>query len=199
MRLATFLFFLLVSTSTYAGNLNLQGTVEPSTKFYVGAHGGFLTDSADTAGVVGVHTGIMFRSGSIWYGAEVDFSGTTLEDEASFLGVHVSTGLPWLTTIRGRLGTSVGPDLLFYGTTGIAFGAIETNVSTSFGNLEASDVITGFVVGAGVEYGISNPLSFRLEGQYLYFPEQDLEEHGLSEMPALDGFVFRAAASYALN
>jgi outer membrane immunogenic protein len=93
--------------------------------------------------------------------------------------VSVLNSLEWLGTVRGRLG--VAADRFFvYGTGGLAFGDVK-NSATVEGTVTTGRVVTplepisgngdetrtGWTVGAGTEYAITNNLTGKFE--YLYY------------------------------
>jgi outer membrane immunogenic protein len=93
--------------------------------------------------------------------------------------VTVLNSLEWLGTVRGRLG--VAADRFFvYGTGGLAFGDVK-NSATVEGTVTTGGVVTplepisgngdetrtGWTVGAGTEYAITNNLTGKFE--YLYY------------------------------
>jgi outer membrane immunogenic protein len=99
------------------------------------------------------------RSGQFSFGAE-DTAG------------RMETKLRWLATLRGRLGVTMSPTLI-YVTGGAAFGDVQSSVSavstivpaTYAGSL--SEVRVGWTVGGGVEHAFRNRWSAKLE--YLYY------------------------------
>jgi outer membrane immunogenic protein len=87
-----------------------------------------------------------------------------------------STHGTWLATVRGRAGVTFDR-LLLYATGGVAFGAIKTtDTFCSFGclaippgtlaSVSATTTRTGWTVGGGLEYGITN--NWSLKAEYLY-------------------------------
>ena len=83
--------------------------------------------------------------------------------------------LEWFGTVRGRVGWLASPQVLLYGTGGLAYGSIKSNAAltgvtpagvavTALGT--SSDVRYGWTVGAGVEGVISGNWTAKLE--YLY-------------------------------
>jgi outer membrane immunogenic protein len=110
------------------------------------------SDTVNMNGVIGgVQAGYNWQNGNYLLGVEADFQGTgqrgTRDFAASFTngaGANVPGGLPgnaasisitermpWLGTVRGRLGWLATPNLLFFGTGGIAYGRIEVDSSAS--------------------------------------------------------------------
>jgi outer membrane immunogenic protein len=91
---------------------------------------------------------------------------------------NYSRNLDWLATVRGRLGVTVAPALLLYGTGGLAVG--ETKIGNTFicptcgpdpttqpGSTNVSTrTSTGWTAGAGAEWGFAPQWSAKVE--YLY-------------------------------
>ncbi len=84
----------------------------------------------------------------------------------------VSTGLDWFGTVRGRLGVLATPNLLLYGTAGLAYGQASSTTNTSFSFLSdtyagsASTTRFGWTAGAGAEWLVTRAWSVKAE--YLY-------------------------------
>jgi outer membrane immunogenic protein len=118
-------------------------------------------------------------------GLEADFDGLADPSStviAAFPGgggfVPLQTGyaraLDTLGTVRGRLGYLWSPSLLWYATGGLAYG--DTKLQTAFGcaacvppastSVLTSSTLTGWTVGAGVEWRFAPAWSVKLE--YLY-------------------------------
>jgi outer membrane immunogenic protein len=94
-----------------------------------------------------------------------------------------SRTIDWLGTVRGRLGILATPNLLVYGTGGLAYGSIRTNVSVAgqaviggfpdplftplTGGAAFSQTRAGWTVGGGFEWLFSPQWSAKFE--YLHF------------------------------
>ena len=87
-------------------------------------------------------------------GLETDFQGTSMP---AFTG---NGGLDWFGTVRGRVGVTIMPTLLIYGTGGFAYGEFRGGVTQS------SAIQTGWTAGGGVEWMFMPNWSAKLE--YLY-------------------------------
>ncbi|WP_291573173.1 outer membrane beta-barrel protein [Bradyrhizobium sp.] len=90
--------------------------------------------------------------------------------------VNMSSTLDWLASIRGRLGYLVMPNLLAYGTGGAAWGKFDYAANDSNGfsggasyttSAAVSSTQSGYVVGGGLEWAITN--NWLLRGEYLYY------------------------------
>lgn len=121
-----------------------------------------------------------FPASNIVLGVEADFQGSTLKGTYdSYVsngqgGWNDSSNVNWWGTARARVGYAFG-NFLPYATGGVAYGHVTTSgscwVSTGpFGCDQAGDSVSGthvgWTAGAGVEYAITNNLTFKAE--YLY-------------------------------
>jgi outer membrane immunogenic protein len=137
--------------------------------------------------LLGAHAGYNMQFGGFVLGLEGDiegvfgddddddpFGGVVLLDAAGrpvlySFGPH---GLDWQASLRARAGFAFDR-MLVYGTGGFAFGG----VSGGFGNGglfdNNDDTVTGWTLGAGVEFAITNNLTTRLEYRYTNFDRED--------------------------
>jgi len=125
------------------------------TGWYIGAHGGYgwshMPDLLDVKGTGG-------------------FGGGALPVTAT-----ANQDLNYLGTVRGRLGYTITPTLLVYGTGGFAYGGAEVSSSVNTtpgcpgfcGGLTSSSTLTGWAAGGGLEYMISPNWTAKLE--YLHY------------------------------
>jgi outer membrane immunogenic protein len=140
----------------------------------------------DSAFIGGGQIGYNWQVQNWVFGVEGDWSGTdlgkdvsapwiqnptnvTLTDSLTTLGGSIN----WLASARGRAGFLAGPQLLIYATGGAAWADIDYNASairTSNGyNAPASfsDTVSGWVVGGGVEWLLTN--NWMIRAEYLYY------------------------------
>ena len=139
-------------------------------------------DGATSVFTGGGLIGYNYQVGTLVLGAEVDFNylGFSNDSELRYghspLGIDVSSSLQadWFGTVRGRLGFA-RDNLLFYGTSGLAYGQIkgQSDITVSLGEVGAGSWQTsidetklGWTVGAGTEYGRHN-WSIGLEGLFV--------------------------------
>jgi len=136
--------------------------------FYLGVVGGGgwggsswdSTGSFDISGwTAGGTAGYNYQVGQAVFGLEGDISWSDIR--GTTLGC-CETKNTWLSTVRGRLGYAFDR-FMPYVTGGAAFGEVQANVPGFPG---ASDTRTGWTLGGGVEYAITNNLSAKAE--YLY-------------------------------
>lgn len=158
---------------------------------------GPITSAAIAAGIVpgaaklnksgfagGAQAGYNWQAGSFVAGVEadinyVDAKKTTVSSYPVVPGVPLfgsidtmsSARSTWLATARLRAGFAVDR-LLIFGTGGLAFGAAKNAVSMSWLGIplyagRESQVRTGWTVGGGLEYALTNNLT--VKGEYLYY------------------------------
>lgn len=124
--------------------------------------GGTGSTTYDLEGVGGsVYAGYNFAPSAVgfFYGGEVAYGmpNATYEDFEPLT-------LDSLLSVHGRAGYVSGP-LMYYATAGFAMGTTDCN--DCGGDPAFNETLRGYVIGAGVEYMITNSLSVR--GQYEYF------------------------------
>jgi outer membrane immunogenic protein len=147
----------------------------------------------DSGFLGGGQVGYNWQAGNWVYGLEADFDGSTAKGSTTSVYpgpafVPITTGysreLDWLATVRGRIGYTVLPSFLVYGTGGLAAG--QTKVGSSVfapaggpppeseptTNITSSNTSAGWTAGAGVEWMFAPRWSAKAE--YLYV---DLGQH----------------------
>ena len=142
-------------------------------------------------GQVGYNT--QFDHGLV-VGIEADIQGTNLKSSGiaaiplspnALLGLVSNSGLSttsdrldWFGTVRGRLGfTAVAPNVLLYGTAGVAYGHVKGTLSyadtfpglaTISGVGQFNETRVGWTAGAGVEWKPSTLPRWSFKAEYLY-------------------------------
>lgn len=131
------------------------------------------------AGVLGgVQVGYNWQAGSLLLGAEGDLQATAQKDSVCVVEctndgsvrLTVDQRLPWLATIRGRVGLVVDRSLLYF-TGGAAFGEVKTTVTEVNGPAFVTTVSerktkSGLTVGGGIESALVGNWTAKIE--YLY-------------------------------
>jgi outer membrane immunogenic protein len=129
--------------------------------------------SSSPAGFIG--------GGQIGYDWQVPFRGMGFVTgvEADIQG---NANLSWLGTVRGRLGYLVTPNLLVYGTGGLAYGGYTANLQLTqnwgdlatsnlnffnYGKSSYSNTMVGWTAGGGLEWMAMSNWSLKVE--YLYY------------------------------
>jgi outer membrane immunogenic protein len=138
-----------------------------------------FSESQKVDGVIGgFQTGYNYQFGQWVLGLETDIQasgqkgGTTLQFAAlPLMTVTTDHKLSWFGTSRTRLGVLWTPNVLLYGTAGVAYGQVkDTSTISAVGVGSATstfkDVKAGWTAGAGVEGVIGGGWTAKLE--YLY-------------------------------
>ena len=150
--------------------------------FYVGlnAGGAFGTNTTTASGGVnasasnhvpgvlgGMQAGMNFQTGPLVWGFEADFDASTQNQSlASGNGLTGSSQMPWLATLRGRLGVAFDRTLV-YGTAGGAAGELRSSLAIPAGTAATTVTYGTWTAGGGIEYGITDNLSARIEYLFL--------------------------------
>jgi outer membrane immunogenic protein len=142
----------------------------------------------EAAFIGGGQIGFNWQAGGWVFGVEGDFSATSAERTfvccgplapAFFVpGDTISVSNDWQASVRGRLGFA-WDRFLVYGTGGVAFANLEATVAlVPVGGLpglfaSASDTITGWTAGAGIEFGLWDNWSLGVEYRFSSFDASD--------------------------
>ncbi len=155
--------------------------------FYVGVHAGYawgeLTSANDvtidhepTGGLFGGQIGYNWQFNNVVLGVEADLAYSTIKgDDTTTFGAFNIIGdhdMKYLGTVRGRLGIA-HDRYLFYVTGGFAYSKVEGRLNV-VGVISDSDTLNlkGWTVGGGVELGLTQNLSARLEYLYVDFNDE---------------------------
>ncbi len=143
-------------TGLYAG-LNIGGGWGADSGNWGQTWDGGFTNHINGSGVIGGgQIGYNFAFTPLFLvGVETDFQGTSMGNNGQG-GVRVD----WFGTVRGRVGVTLMPTLLIYGTGGFAYGDV-TRKWTGFTTTQ-----TGWTAGGGVEWMALPNWSVKVE--YLY-------------------------------
>jgi outer membrane immunogenic protein len=143
---------------------------------YIGVHGGYAWGSNDvnvvgvvgeispSRGVGGIQFGYNHHLSQRWLvGYEIDASFGNLNDSAFIGGIVTPVEMRYFGTARARLGYTSGP-WLFYATAGAAWTDVNLTGVAAIAAFKRPHV--GYVIGAGVEYALTQNWSAKIE--YLY-------------------------------
>jgi outer membrane immunogenic protein len=116
----------------------------------------------------GGQLGYNWQRGYFVYGLEADISGLAAKQTWASGSKSYSNNLPWLSTVRGRMGLALA-DTLVYATAGLAIGEVKTTNSVMNGRFQTSqsEIRVGWTVGGGVEHMLSRNWTVALEGLYV--------------------------------
>lgn len=120
--------------------------------------------------LLGGQIGYNAQIGNTVFGWEGDLSMNGFGKGSKRGGIGPSADMRYLGTVRARAGVAFDRVLL-YGTAGLAYGSLKA----SDGQLSKSKSKMGYVVGAGVEYGITQNLTAKLEYNYVSLGKQNFQ------------------------
>lgn len=160
-------------------------------------------DFTGNGGLVGVRAGYDAAFGNFLLGASADLSLTNIGTEIngtfgtspSDINFDVYSRLQDLGTVQARVGTTID-DLLVYAHGGWAWGTTEAAYEISGGGVGStiSDSDTedrsGFVVGAGLQYKVTDNMSVSTE--YSYYDLGSAEIARISGLSVNDSLTFHA-------
>lgn len=165
---------------------------------------GFTTGDFSGAGVVlGITAGRNWQQGRWVYGVEGDLSlAELLASSSAFtcFPLDCRTSLTGLATLRGRAGYLVTPEILFFGTGGLAIGKF-THGNVLFDS--AKNTGTGFVLGAGVEAKVAPRWTVKAEYLFARLNGGETCPFGLCiigvENDRFDAHIFRLGLNWHFN
>ena len=171
------------------------------TGFYLGAHAGLVTgntqgyvadfglgfpistDYSLNGALYGVHAGYNWQRGALVFGVEGSWSGSNVQGNTACLVVFdCKREVDSIYTLAGRLGWAMNRTMV-YGLLGVAWGEVNTKVTSNFIpiSLTSDETHVGWVAGFGLEHALSDRVSFRIE--YMRIDLGD-ETHTLIATPA---------------
>jgi outer membrane immunogenic protein len=159
---------------------------------YLGANLGYQFGSAsnnptEPSGIMGgLQAGYNWQNGNLVFGVETDINLSGADDV--FAPWKFSN--PWFGTLRGRVGFAAN-NVLFYGTGGLAYGGLELQQNL----LSESKTHIGWTAGAGVEFGLTQQWSAKLEYLYLSYADRNYSVAGGTSV-GLDTNLVRFGVNY---
>lgn len=159
-----------------------------------------IRDSGD--GIVG---GVLY--GSTWQfdqwvlGTDSDWSWSDADSGANIAanGLAASVDLNLATSSRGRVGYLARPNLMVYGTAGIAFASIDVTGTLLAGNGKDKNLV-GFVAGAGLEATFQNRMFARVEYLHTDYDDKSFNEVGGGRFNVdLDSDTVRGAIGFRFD
>lgn len=137
--------------------------------------GGNNTFAGGAGFLGGGQIGANYQWNVLVLGVEGDFNWAGLKGNGGdFLGDTIGTETQWTSTVAGRVGAAFNR-LLIYGKGGAAF-ARDRSTFTDLAGSSATSAFTrtGWTAGVGLEYGITQNWSAKIEYDYLSFGSQPL-------------------------
>lgn len=168
------------------------------TGVYLGVQGGYswtdisaLGETVDfNGGLVGAHVGANWQSGAFVLGLEGDIEHAWNDVTRGITTV----GTDWQGSLRVRAGYALDRTLI-YATGGLAVihATIDVN-DPILGALDATDTLTGYTVGGGVEHAFADNWTGRVEYRYADFGSNNLFD--LGDSADVDQHAVRVGLSY---
>jgi outer membrane immunogenic protein len=132
------------------------------------ASGGGGTASANLpGGIGGFQIGANDQFGAIVLGFEADFDGTMATKSVSGTGITGTAQIPWIGTLRGRVGYAFDRVLLYVTAGGAANQFISTVNVPGIGTANTTFTHGAWTAGGGLEAAVTENLSARIEYLYL--------------------------------
>ena len=142
--------------------------------------GTFPTTKPEAVGLIGgVQAGVNFQFSSVVVGGEVSWTASAITDTklTSNAGFDSFTSNPqWIAAATGRIGFAANT-LLLYAKGGGAW--MHVNYAENNSSTNVSDNRTGFTAGGGIEYGMTENLSAKLEYDYYDFGTKNYPTIGM--------------------
>ncbi len=121
-------------------------------------------------------------------GIETDIQASTILGQGSDSnGAAYKSRLQALGTVRGRAGYAMDRALVYF-TGGLAYGSVDNEAIDGAYVNNQNAVVTGYVLGGGLEYKVKRDLSFKVEYQYVNLGKNDPSD-GVSSYSAVGGTV----------
>lgn len=203
------LFAVLASTPLHAADYNLPADslaaydwsgpyfgVKFGGAFEGRADGGFpgATDDIGLDGVLGgVMSGRNFQFGHVVLGIDSDFAFTDINGSTTIAGQTGKVSLDTLSTTRGRIGYAYDR-FLPYVTGGLA--TAYADFSLDGAGSDNDEWFFGYVVGAGVEWAVTDAVAARLEYQFIDLGSETINIGGTESSASIDDMhIVRAGVS----
>ncbi len=185
------------------------------TGFYVGAQAGYAwantdialyravpprllagrTSSSPDGGFGGGFAGYNYQfEGNYVLGAEADFNGSDINATDPLVipgagvipAINTSSKMDWFGSVRLRAGYAFDRFLPFI-TGGYAFGHLKNEVVNTVGpiRIPADDTMSGWTIGAGLEYAITDHILARVEYRYTDYGNKDSLAHNNLGVPGI--------------
>jgi outer membrane immunogenic protein len=149
--------------------------------------------------VAGAQIGYNFQADSFVFGIEADGAWGDMRDTVSEFGgfITAESEVEWLATIRGRAGFA-WDRFMVYGTGGIAFAEVDTDVTTIFiGSDSDAATHTGWVAGIGFEGMITERISLKAEYLHADFGKESFDYYAATNGSAdLDLDIVRIGVNW---
>jgi outer membrane immunogenic protein len=170
---------------------------------------------SDGGATAGVQVGGNVQRGAAVFGFEADASWADLSGHGRFTTQapnhttwDIDTELQAFGTVRGRLGLLVKPNLLIYGTGGLAWGVVDATQATNWyapappdvgGRTSGDTVHLGWAAGAGTEWKFAPRWSLKAEWLYVDLGEENYALDGTTKPGGTVPYTETFAADLTFN
>jgi outer membrane receptor protein involved in Fe transport/opacity protein-like surface antigen len=182
------------SWSGFYLGLNAGGAFGVNT---MSASGGGGSASVKESGFLGgAQVGANYQTGSVVWGFEADYDASTQNKSLPAGALTGSTSqMPWFATLRGRVGMAFDRTLV-YGTAGGAAGELRSIAAIPAGTTSTTATYGTWTAGGGIEYGITDNLSARVE--YLHLDKGHIASGATTMTSRVQDNLVRAGLNYRL-
>lgn len=156
-----------------------------------------------TGGIGGAQFGYNYQFGNVIVGFEADFDGNMATKSFTIGGAATSgtNQIPWVGTLRGRLGYAFDRFLLYVTAGGAATQLISTINVGAIGNASTTYTHGAWTAGAGLEAAFAENFSVRVEYLYLDTGNVDVAQIGppsVNVTGRMQDNLLRAGLNYRL-
>lgn len=138
-----------------------------------------LDESIDMdGGFAGGVVGAQWQWNRVLFGVEGDLNWSGVEGEETGPGFDNLDGkIDWFGSLNAKLGLPIDRTLL-YAIGGVAFASAETGQRLAGGSSYDDQTFTGWTVGAGVDYAVTDNIIAGLQYKYYDFGDADFDLEG---------------------
>lgn len=165
---------------------------------YAGIHAGGafdrftgVTRKSRNETLLGGQIGYNVQTGSMVYGLEGDISMNGFGKGSSRSTVGTSADTRYVGTAKARAGVAFDR-VLVYATGGLAYG----NIKATNNGISKTKSKVGYVLGGGVEYGITENLSAKVEYNYVSLGKQNFQFGSARTKVGVNEHLVKAGVNY---
>ena len=123
--------------------------------------------AAMPGGIGGAQIGYNYQFGGVVLGFEADFDGSMATKSITAGSVSGTNQIPWIATLRGRVGYAFDRVLVYATAGGAATQVLSTVNVGAIGSASTSNTTGAWTAGGGLEMALTDNLSARVEYLYL--------------------------------
>jgi outer membrane immunogenic protein len=191
---------LAVTKPAWAADLSPPPTSTPAyydwTGLYIGLNAGYSSATMSETpsdgsgsgsatmpgGIGGAQIGYNYQIGGVVLGFEADFDGSMATKSITAGSVSGTNQIPWIATLRGRVGYAFDRILVYATAGGAATQVLSTVNVAALGSASTSNTTGAWTAGGGLEVALTDNLSARVE--YLYLDTGNIPVAQVGATPA---------------